>query len=445
MSEKNPPGTEIPAKTLRFRVFQAASDSTRSLPVRRSESRVQERAGARRIVFYTTLDFFAAACGYGLGSRQHVQLGKIFIAPVPYTPGVQEEFMKDKQKYRGCLIGGAAGDALGYPVEFLQKQQILERFGQTGITDFVFVNGVAQISDDTQMTLFTAEGLLSGLRESGPGVSRSDFLNHIARSYRAWLSTQSPDSPEASAEGACWLVRVPELRHARAPGVTCMKSLRSGRLGSISQPINSSKGCGGLMRVAPIGLCLGGVRSSDEVDLIGADTAALTHGHEMGYIPAAMFVHIINRLAHDETMHMQQAIFDAISAVKKLFPAAVYLGEFIHLIEKAIDLAGREIKDTDAIKQLGEGWVADETSAIAVYCSLKYQNDFDRAIIAAVNHSGDSDSTGSVTGNIVGTYLGVEAIPAKYIEQLEIRDVILEIADGLYDCRTINNLRGMKC
>ncbi len=70
--------------------------------------------------------------------------------------------------------------------------------------------------------------------------------------------------------------------------------------------------------------------------------------------------------------------------------------------------------------------------AIAVYCALKYENDFDRALIAAVNHSGDSDSAGAVTGNLLGARLGLAGIPAKYLENLELKSVILELADDLH-------------
>ncbi len=94
------------------------------------------------------------------------------------------------------------------------------------------------------------------------------------------------------------------------------------------------------------------------------------------------------------------------------------------------------MNDIDAIRELGEGWVAEETLAIAIYCSLKYSNSFDKAIIAAVNHGGDSDSTGAVTGNIMGAYLGLQGIPEKYIKHLELKDTILEMADDLYnDCK----------
>lgn len=92
--------------------------------------------------------------------------------------------------------------------------------------------------------------------------------------------------------------------------------------------------------------------------------------------------------------------------------------------------------DLDSIHQLGQGWVGDEALAIAIYCALKHSDDFDRALIAAVNHGGDSDSTGAITGNILGAYLGLSKIPEKYIEKLELVDVLTELADDLYyDCQ----------
>jgi len=113
-----------------------------------------------------------------------------------------------------------------------------------------------------------------------------------------------------------------------------------------------------------------------------------------------------------------------------------HLSEQIDLIDKAISLSKEDVDDLEAIRTLGQGWVAEETLAIAIYCSLKYSDDFDKAIIASVNHSGDSDSTGAVTGNILGAYLGLKSIPKKYLDNLELKDVILEIADDLYnDCK----------
>ena len=159
--------------------------------------------------------------------------------------------MRDQDKFRGCLIGGAAGDALGYAVEFLREGQIFRRYGERGITEYDLTGGVAQISDDTQMTLFTANGLLLGMtRGMTRGVGGPD-PHYIGLCYQDWLKTQeSKYSPDIH-PGYAWLGNIPELYSPRAPGNTCLAALRSGEHGSVETPINNSKGCGGVMRVAP--------------------------------------------------------------------------------------------------------------------------------------------------------------------------------------------------
>lgn len=149
-----------------------------------------------------------------------------------------------------------------------------------------------------------------------------------------------------------------------------------------------------------------------------------------------MLVHITRLLAH-EGASVKEAVPDAQTATARLFPKAQHLTELTALIERAICLStDGSVDDLSAIRALGQGWVAEETLAIAVFCALRYENDFERALIAAVSHGGDSDSTGSVAGQILGAHLGLEAIPEKFLTHLELKHVILEIADGLFSgCR----------
>lgn len=74
------------------------------------------------------------------------------------------EDSREKDRIRGCLFGGASGDALGYPVEFLSDDDIRVQYGDKGITRYSLdpKSHKALISDGTQMTLFTANGLLFG-------------------------------------------------------------------------------------------------------------------------------------------------------------------------------------------------------------------------------------------------------------------------------------------
>ena len=340
--------------------------------------------------------------------------------------------MRDIKKFKGCLMGGAAGDALGYAVEFLPASSIFQQYGENGITEYELHHGVAEISDDTQMTLFTATGLLLGTTRGMTRGINGDYADYIAYSYRDWYRTQTESYPLPEDGHYSWLVNLPEMFSCRAPGITCMSALGHGGNGTMENPLNHSKGCGGIMRVAPVGLYFCDTRHEpEEIDRIGAKAAALTHGHELGYIPAAMLTHIILRIAENGDSILC-AVKDAMDAMPALFPAAEHMDALLALIQKAIDLSSENLDDLDAIRQLGEGWVAEETLAIAVYCALKYADDFERGIIAAVNHDGDSDSTGAVAGNILGAALGLDAIPPKFMDSLELKDVILEIAEDLH-------------
>lgn len=343
--------------------------------------------------------------------------------------------MSDLNKFKGCLIGGAVGDALGYAVEFMRADDIFQKYGKDGITEYELRHGVAEISDDTQMTLFTAAGLL------GATAGKGDYVGHIVASYKDWYRTQREPYP-ISGERSSWLVNVPELFNRRAPGNTCMTAMSRGGLGTLENHVNDSKGCGGVMRVAPIGLYFanGNFTSMQQtdIDLIGAKAAAITHGHELGYIPAAALVHIISLLAKQDKISVLDAVADSVVSMRKIFKESEHIRQFHTLMEKAADLAVSSYNDIDAIRQLGEGWVAEETLAIAVYCVLKYPDNFEKAIIAAVNHDGDSDSTGAIAGNILGVALGLDAIPQKYLDNLELKDVIIEIAEDLYSDSNIS-------
>ena len=349
--------------------------------------------------------------------------------------------MKDINKYRGCLLGGAVGDALGYAVEFMEDREIFKTYGNNGITEYSLVNGVAPISDDTQMTLFTANGLLLGTAIKMTTGKMASYTYYISLCYKDWLKTQLAEDFKFEAPEYSWLNNIPEMNHSREPGRTCIEYILKNKFGSTSNSQNNSKGCGGVMRVAPIGLYFEDKGYAiEKIDMMGAEAAALTHGHELGYIPAAMLVHIIHLLSHN-SISILSAVEDAKKTIKNIFPKSKNINYLISLVDKAIEISkNKKINDLDAINKIGKGWVAEETLAIAIYCALKYEDDFEKAIIAAVNHSGDSDSTGAVTGNIIGAHLGIDAIPQKFIDKLELKDIIFEIADDLYNyCKVSDN------
>lgn len=343
-----------------------------------------------------------------------------------------------QDRIRGSLIGGAIGDALGYPVEFIYSfGDIQQRYGERGITrldtrqhwlDETEQAGKAVVSDDTQMTLFTANGLLNAKKQ---GIS---LKYGICRAYIEWYLTQI--GKKSSKYKDCWISNVPELNHRRAPGNTCMSSLDDIYRGK--DPMNNSKGCGGVMRIAPLSLyaAVQNRMSIDEADLLAAEAAEITHQHPLGYISAALMSHVIYRLALDTEPTregLERYIMEGVATIRKQYQTYHNdVERMAELAERAIYLLDNGKTDLENIGHLGEGWTGEEALAIALYCTLKHFDSFEDAMIAAVNHGGDSDSTGAVTGNILGAAIGYEAIPQYYKDDLEMHDLILHMADDLY-------------
>ena len=329
------------------------------------------------------------------------------------------------------MTGGAAGDALGYAVEFMRLRMIKQEYGNEGITSYDIQKklGHALISDDTQMSLFTANGILMY-----DAHNHNELLTHyVYLAYLDWLKTQA-HSPRRNESHCTWLYEIPELHSRRAPGMTCTSALASGKMGTIARPLNDSKGCGGIMRIAPLALRY--IPENDDdfrtLDTYGAEISAITHGHSLGYLPSAILTHIISCVM--QSYSLTEAINEAWSVNRELFDGIIpetHLDDMNNILELAMKLSGSKHDDGYNIREIGGGWVAEETLAIALYCALRYTDDFSRAIIASVNHDGDSDSTGAVTGNIMGAIVGYDAIADKWKDNLELRDLILEVSDDL--------------
>ena len=158
-----------------------------------------------------------------------------------------------QDKIRGSLIGGAVGDALGYPVEFMSYADIVQKYGDKGITRYELDrnSGKSLISDDTQMTLFTANGLLYAItRVMTYGALGADLNDYVRNAYTEWYETQTGVRDYYNYH-TCWIRDIKDLNVRRAPGNTCMSALQS--IVNGKEVLNDSKGCGGVMRVAPVG------------------------------------------------------------------------------------------------------------------------------------------------------------------------------------------------
>ncbi len=321
-----------------------------------------------------------------------------------------------RDRYRGCIVGQAVGDALGAPAEFLSLDEIRATFGPDGVTDLApwhrFPAG--SFTDDTQMAIATASGTLRALNR-GRDMDIWDTIGVVHGAYVRWFETQTD----------------PEQR--RAPGHSCLGMLGSGRYGVLvdrrvdddpSPDIlgRPSKGAGGIMRAAPAGLVL----TSDGAFTWGCDIAALTHTHPSGYLPAGFLAGMVDLAIHRYDL---ETSVQALSAELIDWPDHE---ETLAAVHSALEAVGTDAPDFVAITRLGGAWVGEEALAVTLLCALRHPDDWSAAVLAAVNHGGDSDTTGATVGALLGATLGVEAIPARWVEQVERRDELLQLADDLY-------------
>ena len=327
----------------------------------------------------------------------------------------------------GCLLGGACGDALGAPVEFMNAKDISSRYGPDGITQFDRAYGVlGSITDDTQMTLFTVEGFIRAwVRGQIKGIGHPPTVIHHA--YLRWFQTQEQPFSTAGltrigTEFDGWLIQDRRLWARRAPGNTCLSALHQSRdLGALAS--NDSKGCGGVMRVAPLGFWLLFMGDEQETFDLAAESAHVTHGHPSGYVSAGALAVIIGVIARGEP------VAEAVATALPIAARAEGSDEVVRALKNAIQLS-RQPDWRKRLSELGQGWVAEEALAISVLCALAAQST-EEAIVAAVNHSGNSDSTGAITGNIMGALHGSQSLPRTWVEGVELRDVIQTLADDL--------------
>lgn len=344
---------------------------------------------------------------------------------------------KTLNRFKGCLFGGAVGDALGYVVEFMSLEQIKSRFGGSGITDLVSdkATNKALISDDTQMTLFTADGLIWAAVSRG-GSEVNYAAEGVYPSYLRWYYTQTgritdkrllakqPHERENRVFPAGKsILEYKELFACRAPGSTCMSSLHSGDMGAIEYPLNDSKGCGGVMRAAPAGLLLH--RDPAAAFRVGAESAVVTHGHPCGYLSAGALSAIVAELINGKT------IPESAQTAMRILETYPSHQATLSAMRQAANLAAGGAEPEDAVRALGEGWVGEEALAVALYCALK-KADPREALIAAVNHDGDSDSTGAVCGNILGAAYGLDSLPKEWVDHIELGELLSEMSGRLF-------------
>ena len=339
-------------------------------------------------------------------------------------------------RVQGTLMGGALGDTFGYLVEFDSLADIHARFGPAGLVDLSQAEGPLHFSDDTQMTLYTLDGLLEVLEWANEGVG-ADINACQWLAYLRWLKTQGiPAAGSAPVPQPRWIDSQSVLHHRRHPGNACVTGLATGVMGTSSRPVNpDSKGCGTVMRSAPYGLIPN--VPAEAVYRISSEAASLTHGHPSARQSSGAFSWLIHSLAVAGLGLRAAAESARARAVAEPGADADLLARLdAALVLSAHDgepLAGAQLTDA-----LGLGWVAEEALAVALYSVLATApsavspvEHFLGAMRLAVNHDGDSDSTGSIAGNILGAFYGEAALPDAWLRMCEDPQLISHLAGGL--------------
>lgn len=325
------------------------------------------------------------------------------------------------ERFEGCLLGGAIGDAFGAPVEFLKLEQIKEKYGEDGLTKLSLNKyNKAEITDDTQMTLFTAVGLLkSAIVQKDWHYKKQPDYQILFNSYKDWHACQMGCKNQND-----WLSSFKIMNKRQAPGFTCLKATSKDIFGTVDKPLNNSKSNGCVMRSAPIGLIY---HKNPELAFdIGVNSAVLTHGNPDAYLASGFFASCIAHLLNNKSLN--ESIESSLCTLKKYKQN----DNLKNKIEKAVSFVNDCRDSSWAIRDLGKSSDGDSAIAISLYCALKNPNNYEHAIEMATNFDGDSDTIASITGNIIGAKLGEQGIPSMWKRQIELSDEISIISSDLF-------------
>ncbi len=337
---------------------------------------------------------------------------------------------RSKAYFRGCLLGGAIGDALSFPRLFLNADTLAAWTADGRLTDLICNDTVekALISDETQLTIFTADGMIwADRRAHERGVYA--YIPSVFYSYQKWYYTQTGHFADAEYEflADSSILRWEELYARRVEQSASLDALRlstNGKNGTFTNRPNAARTCGPLVRSAPIAMYF-----ADNVPMaykIGCRQAALTHGapevwYASGFV-AAMIAGIL------EGQELPEAAENALRLVRNeegAEPAAA-------AVRSAVLSALRENLEENAFYEtIEEPDAAVSTLAIALFAAFRHPDDFEAAAVSAANARIEPNAAAALTGQLLGACLGSLEIPYRWIRKVELSDLLVFQADEL--------------
>lgn len=338
----------------------------------------------------------------------------------------------NQSTYRGCLLGMAVGDAMGCAVDSLSMSQILENYGPNGLLGYDLVNGYADITSYTQLAAYTANALLLAVTRGQMTGRMAPLVKYVGLSFREWLASQRPwGRPERT---FCWLLQQPEMCRRHCMDTRMMDTLSRQTLGTMEDPVNNFANPGSLTAAIGVGLFYRKSRlGQEELDLLGAEAVALTHGSPLAFLSGAALTHIISRSLYAPELSVRDVVLEAADSLKKQFGHQyTQVFDISNLLHMAVSFADDiTAKSTSVMEQFRCDNCA-QVLAGAVYACMAGGDDFDRTMIIAANHSGRSSAVGAIAGAILGLRQKEEALPPFYIECLEPAEILMELADDLW-------------
>lgn len=335
---------------------------------------------------------------------------------------------RDIETIRGCLLGLAVGDAMGYCVDKLSWSEICENYGPNGLLGYDLANGTADGTSYTQIAAFLCNGYLISQTRGG------SFSRYIPLAAQEWAKSQQfRTNPEKT---ACWVAQVPAMRRRHCMDTRMLDALSRETLGTPEKPVLVSNTPGALTAGIAVGLCYDPEKMEPhQLGKLGAAATALTHGDPEAFLCGAYLAYATAAILQEPDLPLPEHFQHAMDIVAEQFAEYPQVSVLKTKLQKALSLTkDPELTPLAAMTML-ECVDASDCLAGAVYAATVHCYNFDEAMIASVNHSGRSAAVGAVTGAILGAKLGAEALPAFYLESLETASVLEELAADLAEGR----------
>ncbi|SDL96898.1 ADP-ribosylglycohydrolase [Modicisalibacter muralis] len=347
------------------------------------------------------------------------------------------------ERSQACLFGGAIGDALGAPVGAMDWPAIRGEFGESGAQALAQAyGGLGRVTGDTQLMLFTAEGMLRGYVRIQERDTYAPGLT-IHHALIRWLTTQGMPTMVPRIDNDAGLIGDPHLHARRSPSVACIDALS--RAPAFGWQAGGTQRGGGVMRIAPIGLFPWGdflLYHRERAFQVACESLRLTHAYPGDYLAAGVFAYLINGLLETrhslESLMLRALTFMDSGAGLNFHPGVEERRELPRsrarirfLLEAALDFHRRGIVPSpQGIDVLCNDRGSEELLAIGIWCALMAGN-YRQGVLWAVNHSAASSTAGLIAGHLLGLRFGLEGLPPAWLEALELRDWLDRLAHDL--------------